>query len=1202
MNPRVVETNVYDASANRRRTVIDYGQYGLPNSVKEYAADGVTVLRQMLTDYNLTQAYLDRRIIGLVSEVKLKNAGSYETKVTYEYDDPARLQALPAAAVQHDNTSLAARGNLTAASRWDVNDINNTAKKLTTYTNYVTTGAPTSSTDPAGHQSSISYTDAFSDSVNRNTFAYPTTMTDADGVSSYVQYNFDLGATTRTQSPAPAGQSQGAIQTMSYNNLGQLERVTTVNNGAYKRFWYGPNYAASLATVNSVADELYSIAVTDGLGRVFGTFGNHPGSTGGYSMVITIYDQMGRAVKVSNPTEIYGNWVPAGDDAAGIHYSQQTYDWNGRPLVTTNTDGTTKEASYSGCGCAGGAVVTLTDEGTIDSGVPKRRQQKIYSDVLGRTVKTEIVNWQGGTVYSTTVNTYNARDQVEQIRQFAGPEGSGTHQDTTMTYDGHGRLKTRHLPEQQVDPNNSASSDHTTWQYNADDTIDVITDARGATTSITYNNARHLPNVITHAFTGSATIVESFAYDAAGNQTLRSDSTGSTSYQYDQLSRLTSETQQFNGLAGSYPVTYQYNLAGELTSLTYPGFNTGYTYDAIGRTKTVIGPPRWTGITQYISDIQYRAYGSYKAISYGSSTSLSVDYNARLKLQSYKIRAVSNNQWYDAAHVESQYYADGSLRTTQDLLDPRFSRSFSFDHVASLRQAGSGVYNQTFQHDAFGNTTNRQSGVWTQWDTFTATWINGRNQNTEWQYDANGNVRFDTDFEHTYDAKGRNTKLRSLSNNQWISQSINAEGQMTKRSTGSATATFSTTYYLRSTVLGGKVVAEYNQAGQQQKRYVYFDGQLLATDDANNFVLEHRNPLTGSRGQSFWSGISGVYYATAEPDSSGVVDVGFSDPNEVPPLPPAEPDIASILPGPSGQCRVEGIQSEFGCYLALRMLAGKTALRCLNDDCDARLITVTRTIGGELAAMSRFYVTAGEPGWDGSLDGKYSWDREVKTDLNDPNQAKEFLSEIPDLLKGSEWFRRIGPQQPRNSSVVMVPIGGRDRMQMWLEEALKYKDCRGAMQKLLAQIGSDTNFAPSHTDILELFNSLKDQTGGGGIFVDVTPEELVTLMPGRDLGERQAGGGGDSNFFYTDRNNWRTRQRWSAVYIKGVYSDRLALKRLPYSYLISLIHEITHNAPNDSSRIGRTYQHSEMDGAAKTLGSTSFDQYVREHCIPTKYW
>jgi hypothetical protein len=99
---------------------------------------------------------------------------------------------------------------------------------------------------------------------------------------------------------------------------------------------------------------------------------------------------MGRAWKNSNPTEVNSSWAPSGDDAAGMYYTQQTYDWQGRPLITTNPDGTTKEASYAGCGCAGGAVVTLTDEGTIDAGVAKRRQQKIYSDVLGRTVKTEI--------------------------------------------------------------------------------------------------------------------------------------------------------------------------------------------------------------------------------------------------------------------------------------------------------------------------------------------------------------------------------------------------------------------------------------------------------------------------------------------------------------------------------------------------------------------------------------------------------------------------------------------------------------------------------------------------------------------------------------------------------------------------------------------------------------------------------------------
>ncbi|HSL55116.1 MAG TPA: DUF4214 domain-containing protein, partial [Pyrinomonadaceae bacterium] len=292
INPRVTETNVYDAGGNRRRTVIDYGvyaAYGLPYGVHEYAADGSTEIRQTFTDYNLSQAYLDRRIIGLVSEVQLKNgAGQTFSKTTYAYDDPSRLHGVPAAATQHDvnyNLSLTARGNVTAVSRWDVDDVNNAAKKLTSYTNYYNTGTPISTTDAAGHTNSITYADSFSDSVNRNTFAYPTTITDADNFSSSVQYNFDFGATTRTQSPAPAGQSQGAIQTMTYNSLGQLERITTTNNGAYKQFWYGANYTASAATVNTVADEAFSVVVVDGLGRVTGASSNHPGSAGGYSAV-----------------------------------------------------------------------------------------------------------------------------------------------------------------------------------------------------------------------------------------------------------------------------------------------------------------------------------------------------------------------------------------------------------------------------------------------------------------------------------------------------------------------------------------------------------------------------------------------------------------------------------------------------------------------------------------------------------------------------------------------------------------------------------------------------------------------------------------------------------------------------------------------------------------------------------------------------
>jgi hypothetical protein len=66
--------------------------------------------------------------------------------------------------------------------------------------------------------------------------------------------------------------------------------------------------------------------------------------------------------------------------------------------VTTNTDLTTKEASYSGCGCAGGEVVTLTDA--------VGRRQEIYSDILGRAAKSEVLN-PTSSVYSTATHTYN---------------------------------------------------------------------------------------------------------------------------------------------------------------------------------------------------------------------------------------------------------------------------------------------------------------------------------------------------------------------------------------------------------------------------------------------------------------------------------------------------------------------------------------------------------------------------------------------------------------------------------------------------------------------------------------------------------------------------------------------------------------------------------------------------------------------------
>ena len=126
----------------------------------------------------------------------------------------------------------------------------------------------------------------------------------------------------------------------------------------------------------------------------------------------------------------------------------------------------------------------------------------VYADILGRTYKTEIWDLDGaGTYpYSTTKTTFNGRDQATLIRQYSGADTSSTYQDTTMTYDGHGRLSAKHVPQQDT-------STSTGFTYNADDSVATMTDARGAVTTNTYNS-RGLVTGIAYSVPGGSGITD----------------------------------------------------------------------------------------------------------------------------------------------------------------------------------------------------------------------------------------------------------------------------------------------------------------------------------------------------------------------------------------------------------------------------------------------------------------------------------------------------------------------------------------------------------------------------------------------------------------------------------------------------------------------------------------------------------------------
>jgi YD repeat-containing protein len=919
VNPRVKETNIFDASGvaeNHKRTSVNYQHvsltdgtsYNLPQEVLEYQADATTALRRSLTDYNLDTTYTDLRIIGLMSKKELYEVDpntqteTLMSKVVFAYDEGS-IQGTDAP-VQHDNPSyVIGRANLTSVKRYDTSP--GSSAFVTSSMFYDTSGSLVKNLDFANHQTLFNYADKFAangaalDAARPATFAYPTMVTDADGYTVNIHYHYDFAAVTWKQTPQPntTANLPGPEQTFTYDGIARLQKAANITNGAYARYVYpssqpgSQNRVDTFVTIKDGANEQngnesHSFQIIDGHDRVIGSASSHPGSDGGFSGLRVIYDVMGRVFMTSNPTETHANgapsqWDAVGDDqTAGWRFTQQTYDWKARPLVTINTDGTTKVASYAGCGCAGGEVVTLTDEGTVVDRTVKRRQQKVYSDIIGRAIKAEIYNWpdaNGHTVYSTTVKTYNARDQITNIRQYQGPaDPSSPFQDTTLDYDGFGRLWKRHTPEQQVDPLNPNSTDHATYTYNADDTLYSLTDARGATTTKTYNGRGLVIGITYSAPAGiTATPKVSYDYDAVGNRISMSERdsqnnlVGSSSFQYDQLSRLEAETRYFSDLAssptaGNYTINYQYNLGGQMTSITDPfGTQVAYDHDTVGRVTSVTG----SGVSSYALNMKYRAWGGQKSVTYGDNKSATTSYDARMRPSAYDLPSL---------HEQFQYYDDGRLRQMTDLDDRNqdigfpdtarhFSRGRSYDQLGRLTSDKGATFSslplfQNYSYDAFGNLSSRWGTHYYQAQAADSA-IFSNNRRGDWSYYADGQVKhsplaFDINSHESvyrdwsYDASGRMVQVQetmtSPSTVSTYTTGYDGDGQPVRESRTTASFT-STGYMIRSSVLGGRVLTRLDSAGAKTVTIVNLDGMLTAVQStingSNSVIWTHIDPL-----------------------------------------------------------------------------------------------------------------------------------------------------------------------------------------------------------------------------------------------------------------------------------------------------------------------------------------------------------------------
>jgi RHS repeat-associated protein len=283
-----------------------------------------------------------------------------------------------------------------------------------------------------------------------------------------------------------------------------------------------------------------------------------------------VYDRFGNRVKATDPlnhvTKFAYNtidWLTALTDALKktTIFTRNSF---GDVTLTTDPLGDMVARSYD----ANRNLTSITDgTGNTTNYVFDAANELTTTRRADGTTLQTVYNGDG-TVWKTIDGDGNATayayDPLARVISVTDPLG----RTTSYTYDGVGNQLTL------TDP----SSQTTTESYDAADELVAINYSGGVTLLAINQSDAATPNV-------------TLTYDSDGQRTSMIDGTGTSSWIYDSLHRVTSMT---NG-AGS-TVGYSYDLKGQLTGLSYPSSrqNVVRLYDAAGRLTSVSD---WLGNT-----------------------------------------------------------------------------------------------------------------------------------------------------------------------------------------------------------------------------------------------------------------------------------------------------------------------------------------------------------------------------------------------------------------------------------------------------------------------------------------------------------------------------------------------------------------------------------------------------------------------------
>ncbi len=251
-----------------------------------------------------------------------------------------------------------------------------------------------------------------------------------------------------------------------------------------------------------------------------------------------------------------------------------------------------------------------------------------------------------------------------------------------------------------------------------------------------------------------------------------------------------------------------------------------------------------------------------------------------------------------------QFYADASLKYSQDELNGNFDRLYRYDQIGRTTDAQSGAnarglidisrnipYRQYFQYNGFSNMTQSVMEHFASGgDLESHNYVNNRKIDLSATYDAEGNELSDENAVYEFDATGELTKTTAKDQDNPTellpptNRYLDGEGKELKRIRyyslpTAATPTYMANYYIYSSVTG-KLVSEMKDKGAKEKTFVTANGATVAEQQIDltgeHLAFYHQDASGASLQMTKENGdLSG--YRTSEFDAVGN-NVGSANP------------------------------------------------------------------------------------------------------------------------------------------------------------------------------------------------------------------------------------------------------------------------------------------------------------------------------------